>query len=272
MRKVLWLLSLLIISSCSSEDETEELLPSSQVKYLKSIDYIDSNLEHLKELFYYEDGFLTKYQNGDENNFFYSITEYTYNSKGKLTKETSLLEGKVIANYSYNAQDKLEKIEFPEGGDVIFSYNGNKVIIENSSQSYKSELTLDNKGRVIKFKAIEFSGDLYVNQECEYDERGNLIKLISKDYSSGNYDDIVKEYVYDDKPNPYYHAYQKLYDSTLYNEFTSGVTNFFFKGYCPNNIINYEEGVIRFEYEYGENGFPVKRIRDNEPDINITYY
>jgi YD repeat-containing protein len=130
-----------------------------------------------------------------------------YDSSGRLIKETSYDD---VVNFEYNADGKLVK-EVCRGYVITFEYDsaGNLIKEFTKDGDYEKVLTYeyDAAGNLVK----EFTGNVDVfggsaTCTCEYDDNGELIKVI-QDYGDGSNPDISTITVsYNDKGNKVRHT------------------------------------------------------------------
>lgn len=121
------------------------------------------------------------------------ISEYTYNDEGlvvKLVQNTGRDGGKQVTEYIYDESGKvIEKASYPidrPDDKVIYTYtyDGEDCIKEEETYRSRTETTeyryvYDENGRLVEKTTIERNNETKI--ACEYDEKGNEIKIIAVD-------------------------------------------------------------------------------------------
>lgn len=232
-----------------------------QLKYIQNSDYL---LE-----FFYDGKRLSKVKMDEDLVFFYyKNTDLDYieiMSYGSLYK-ISVEERK---NGKITKLEFVEEDDFKNGGvkdEIAFNRIASllKVFISDhivdvltKEQTKKSALAVDQKGTILTEITLEYEGD-NVSQFKIY-------------YPDDYYEPYTVNYVftYDDKKNPYYHAFQLLPTS-------SGIV--FGLLFSKNNVLScYDtsepENVINYKYTY-EDDFPETKFYTETYDngyYSITY-
>lgn len=143
-----------------------------------------------------------------------AVTEYVYNSKGLLVKETNPL-GEVTV-YTYDAFDRLETTKTPDGTITDYTYTADGQVAEISARKvtgeteelhYRytpegylaaaiSEATTDEYTYTERGEAASVTRNGIYRVEISYDEAGNLVEL--KELSlDGKTRESVTAYEYD---------------------------------------------------------------------------
>ncbi|WP_298121349.1 hypothetical protein [Flavobacterium sp.] len=225
MKKIIFYLIVgLTIFSCKSDDS------NSNKNYLKSYynDAIDTEI-----LYEYDNDFLTKVSYSN-----YGTTTFKYDNRGRLHLKTY---GSQTYSYEYDNQNRLIK-EIKNGTSdyITLSYSTGKVIVtehsSNNSTNLVSEIFIDNLGRVIKtVQMTPTYTSQYLIEELTYDINGNMINCLFSG-NVNNEPDLSINFQFDNKINPIYISYKKLYNSIYYLEFRN---SFFSDSINPNNIISH---------------------------------
>lgn len=213
--------------------------------------------------------------------------EYTYDSKGKLSKVTKYTgsENQVDywCTYSYDGEGNLLEIifyntstytnweyEYDEVGNLIqetkYSSNGNYTEI---SYDYNTE------GKVTKQfghsesgnDSTESDNDFWYEYEYEYDSAGNLLKFIEYE---GDAVDYSIEYEYDESGNILEATWCYSDSST-----TSIKLEYDENGNCLSIITEDDDRSWKnrkCEYEYDEDGNLIKCIENNNREYIFEYY
>lgn len=255
--------------SCSS-DNTENLLNSENISlddpnpmYLKKyINDVPGSIAYSEGIFEFNNGFLIS-----GIGLCWFSGNYQYDNSGKLL--SSQKNGDSYT-YQYDNQNRLVKQSKVGSSDYIsLSYNGNVITVTNSYSNFSStpfveisEIYTDTLGRIIKTKRITpstTSGSLV--EEYVYDARNNIIQ---KTYKESNttppQSDYSINYQYDDKKNPFYYAYKKIYKNLYYLQNRTGIANGIITGVTPNNLTAYGNSTT-FTYTYNNAGYPIKIIQ-----------
>jgi YD repeat-containing protein len=177
---------------------------------------------------------------------------FFYNEKGKLIKEECHKNDPAWFRYSlyyYNSGGKLDSIE------EYFTY----IQYSKPIHEWHYELKFGINNLPSEIRGNNWSGPTW-STFLEYDEKGNVIKLLGQDGTENRYE-------YDDRKSPY--------DPAL---FLKNPTNL-----SPNNITREyrkesgkpEELLLEYEYTYTPEGYPKTKIRHNrkfpQSDIIYTY-
>jgi len=249
MKKILHLfgiLTLVLISSCSKDDNTEsETSDTNSVLLKKVVSKYGTN--ELTSVFTYNGNKLTtvNYSDGDSYSFTYTgdlITKIEYFEKNVLSEKDL---------YTYDSQGNLvteiriegsygHRTEYIRNSDGTISYNG-----------YYGDVTSQ--------KTFSTKGKLYFSN-------GEIIKNESSDTAgSSTYEDVVT-YSYDTKNNPYKNitGFDKIAISEsfndLFDDLESGITHNLLKEEWTS--FNKLEDTTTCTYIYDSNGFPKTSIVD----------
>ncbi|WP_433765990.1 hypothetical protein [Flavobacterium ginsenosidimutans] len=273
---LLFVLSIFLFSCSSDSDTNSEDL---DVKYMKAYKTDTPEYPGDYDSFYeYSNGYLTK---GKGYNLFSGT--FTYDSSGKLISRHVYDQEYTFEYDSKNRLIKQSRTGSPD--NITLKYDNNKITITNSynyesAEHYDqiSELYLDNKQRIIKYRNLSPTTDYtFMVQEYLYDDNNNITQITFKE-NNYNYDDFVVKYVYDNKKNPFYYAFKKLYKSIYYLECRNGISNYKHTGITPNNMTIY--GTSTYAHQYDNDGYPVSwhMVYDNNgtvpatADYTVEYY
>ena len=245
-----------------------------------------------------------------------TVTSYTYDAVGNLTSATNgeghttqygydLADRMVsitnplnqIQQFQYDVSGRLSQTTNPDGSSLSYDYDKLDQLVNKEASDREDDQALygyDADGRMVTMEDVtgsnsyEYDGvnritavNLFNGQQIryEYDEFGNLARLIYPDgtENSYTYDALNRmtsatdrrgettEYTYDlagnvvqiDRPN-------KTYTTIEYNDMDQ-----------VTKLINYSKGKIlsSFQYEYDLSGFIVKEIasQDKEETVTSTY-
>ena len=264
-RKILAIviLSSITLSNCSSDNNQSDSM-SENIKYLKS-DKSDNTVYpgDYDHFFEYENGYLTHTSTGntDINN-----TTYSFDTYGKLI---SVQTYNGYYTYVYDNQNRLIKeVETGTNNYINLTYDTNKVTLtryyeySGGSSTEIFEQTLDNSGRIIKHRRLTpATYETSMLDEYIYDNNGNISEVRFKEDNYG-YPDRIIHYQYDNKPNPYFYSLKKINNSIYYLKCLTGLNNYEFSGFTPNNMTIY--GSTTYSYTYDEAGYPKTQLK--------TYY
>lgn len=228
MKKIISLLSLVLLLSCSSDDSSSS--PETGTQGTKLTKIVETNF----------------------SNNFTSTTNFTYSGDNLVKTETVGGNGSVYkSEYSYE-NNKLIKVKFFLNGitasETLFNYTGN--LITSSS---------NNEDGINFTRTYEYSDSNYLIKETQYsngtlqsvsnftiDTNGNVQSFTNSSFS-GQYN-----YMHDNKNNPYSTTYAPAYLKSLG------------KGYTANNIIKetsiISNSIVTYEYVYSSEGFPIEKI------------
>ncbi len=258
--KIITCLSILLSLSCSSDSSNNELELNEM--YIKSYKTVNAPSPGFYDAFFeYKNGYLI---NGTGFNAMGGT--FQYDSSGKLiTRQT----GDKIYSYLYDNQGRLIKqLRNGTNDNITLTYDSNKITITESYDFINgrsievSEIYLDNKSQIIKVKRITPSSSYeYMLQEYSYDDNGNITQLSYKENTNLDPDLIIK-YEYDNKKNPFYTAFKKLYKSIYYLECRKGIPNYKHMGITPNNMTVY--GSSTYDHKYNDKGYPIQWITTYE--------
>ncbi|MFE3868317.1 hypothetical protein ACFX5E_09565 [Flavobacterium sp. LS2P90] len=252
--------------SCTSDEKKSSenvSLDDENILYLKSYKQdVAPSPGYYDSFFEYNNGFLLS---GTGYNFLGGT--FKYDNSGKLISRQI---NNQIYSYTYDSQNRLLK-EIKDGSNdnITISYIGNKITFLNShGDTYPypyneiSEIYLDDLQRIIKTKRVTETSTIgYTVREYSYDSRNNITQLVYKESnSSETVPDKYVNYQYDDKKNPFYYAYKKLYKSIYYLECRNGIANYKQTGVTPNNLTALGSSET-FIHTYNNYDFPVKYIQ-----------
>lgn len=256
-------LSLIFLFSCSSDSDNDNNAEDQNVAYIKSYKTTTSPTPSDYDAFYeYSNGYLIK---GTGYNWFSGTFEY--DNSGKLIKRQMADEEYL---YQYDSKNRLIKQSKTGSQDnITLSYGSNKITISNTynynggnKYSEISDIYLDDKGRIIRVKKLTPT-TTYTSmaEEYLYDSNNNITQITYKE-NNYNYPDYVVRFQYDDKKNPFYYSFKKLYKSVYYLECRYGIPNYKFTGITPNNMIVY--GSATYDHIYNSAGYPVSWLNTYE--------
>ncbi len=176
----------------------------------------------------------------------YHFEAYKYNDEGRAIKK----------EYS---DDYYETYEYDESGRFIRlnSHYNDSVIYRVAEFTYNPEGQME-KG-LIKFNDVETWDITYV-----YDSRGNVITRTEGPDVGSQLSRSLSEFEYDDKKNPRYN-WGLPTDIVQYNNPLRYYNENMLSCALPPNYI--------YQYEYNEDGYPVKEIRNRgETEVYDTFY
>ncbi len=213
--RFLYLLLIINILSCSSDDKQEEpevLVPTSRL--VTSVTSDNPVVSFNNQFFTYDNGLLISSERNDR------LEQYEYDDLGRLISGGSY-------DYFYDGQNRVVKRVVKnsdlEEDSTTLVYEKNKVTITYHIFGWVFVHTTDDLGRIIRIekKYPEASYDMV---EYTYDNNGNIIKesIIRTELND------VKEniYEYEDKINPYYDIYEKPYKSIYHIINMEGISVF----------------------------------------------
>ncbi len=234
------IISLFLLPGC--EKENPEIKPADKDFLLSKIltegklyqEYIYNNNRKLIRVNYYYDDSV------------YHFESYTYNSEGKA----------VVKEYS---DDYYETYEYDESGRYV-KLNQH----DNDGEIYRvTEFTYDSNGQIEK-GVINFRDVETWNISYSYDSSGNVVTRIEGPEQGSQFSRSLSEFEYDDKKNPRYN-WGLPTDIVQYNNPLRYYNENMLSCALPPNYI--------YQYEYNEDGYPVKEIRNRgETEVYDTFY
>ena len=249
MKKLLLLLPLLAFFSCTSDDNTKDNPDNTKLK-LKSITYAESRdddpnsdvkYKTTMEYFYGSNGYVNKVKTNDGYNQTVTYDYYDY-EKNQVTRWKYELNGRnVTSDYFYQNDLLIKSINTEEEGPHIKEYE------------YDAAKNLTKEVYTIASRPNYASTAIFT-----YDAHGNMVKEV---YAYNDFDSTVTTHEYDQKHNPFTHAFPESYLKT------------FFIG--PNNrtkstnLKTTETSLTN--YEYNAQGYPIKETENGET-TTYTYY
>lgn len=265
-KQILKLISVVMIATavnCSSENSQNSdniSLDDPNPMYLKKyINDVPTSPAYAEGIFEYNNGLLT---NGFGACWFSG--SFQYDNNGKLLSRQKNGDS---FTYLYDNQNRVVKQLKTGSNDFIsLSYNGNIITVTDSYSYFGQtpyvevfEITTDSSGKILKNKHLTpFSFSTHIVQEYVYDNRNNITQ---KTYKENNaippQPDFSVNYQYDDKKNPFYYAYKKLYKSLYYIQHRRGIEIDIVTGVTPNNLTVFGSSTT-FAYLYNTAGYPTK--------------
>lgn len=245
MKKLLLLLPLLAFFSCTSDDNTQNNPdnPNNTNLKLKSITYTESDDEYKTtiEYFYGSNGYVNKVKTYEEYDQTVTYDYYDY-EQNQVTRWKYELDGRnITSDYFYQNDLLIKSINTEEQGPHIKEYE------------YDTAKNLTKEVYTVASQPNDASTTIYT-----YDSHGNMVKEV---YAYNDYDSTVTTHEYDQKHNPFTHAFPK---SFLKIHLMS-----------PNNrtkTTDLETGEITVtHYEYNAQGYPIKETANGET-TTYTYY
>lgn len=241
LKKTLLILSIILIISCSKDDEQVQT-PKTQTTLLSKINY--SPTTYTKFL-YDESNKLIFEEQVSSNGRVYNKT-FVYSTKNKISetirKQTPGLNSIIKQTYSYDSQDRIIEIksfvstanlpnDFVLEYSDMFSYSTNNIEftrknVQNNYSSQRTIFELNQNGNYTTVKyfsnmsATDPIGVLSTTSNLEYDTKNNLFANIPSEY---------------------------LLSEKTKNNITK-ITN------SGNSA-----SVLNFSYEYNQDGYPIKR-------------
>lgn len=232
-------------NSCSSNDDNDETTGNRLLLSKVTTTYADPLLSFL---------------NGSQ------IMEY--NSKGQLIKMQSsegistfeYNNGKPVKANNYNVKQQLESyFEFNYSGDQLTS---NKLIHTNSQNNRTHQYTYNAAGQLTTYTICKSANCSDPSIETYTYNGGNVSLRTLKD------DELVSEYSYDNKVNPYTNTNKYLKVLWANNEILS-------KNNCTisrNNSKHTGQDITVYTFEYNSSGFPIKTIgKSNNGELFVQY-
>ncbi len=184
---------------------------------------------------------LTKTVTGKTNGINDSVTTYTYDAKGNVTKILyefpGYEENNYSSTYSYDANGGLVREDYSDGAYVLYTYDAKGNLITESyyktGYDWTSTYTYDANSNMVK-EVTNMSGDIYTT-EYTYDASGQMIKSVSTDPGGAAYTEIITY-----TPGPYgpaSYTYSYSYsDGTTYTQYS--------------NLVYDSQGNVVTEYQY----------------------
>lgn len=256
------LLSVLLLSCNSNDDELNEELDCQQDNYKVSMTRFVKSEKKSNNVniaySYNELNLLTHRSKEASINVF--ETDYVYDCRNNIveinTDETANPQRDGSNKfYEYDAEDRLTayRSSFQGEFDYQLSYYDNFVSVEGTIWNDPNALillALNDEGlveRLIRNKAVTFYDNI-VYTHFDYDANGNLIKVDDFDKTGVLINSISISY--DDNINPYNEQFQSIYIEKF-------VDLFFHSGLWASDVIS-REGLI---FPYSKNN--IKLIKDN---------
>jgi hypothetical protein len=283
MKKALYILLVLIVFSCSSDENTQMIQEPTNTLIIKRINDVSGSNERV--LFFDTNGRLDSITDTEAlpeyNNL---LSKYEYSNDDKLTN----------SYHTFGTEENFSTVTY--SNDIInnfyystFGYGTNSpVIITNNTLTYldEQEQSFDQDDLNIEFT---FSSDAlqYLTQrksllisdsnstwnltDFEYDSNFNLIQT-SSTIRFGSPIDLNQTFTYDDKKNPIAES-MSSYNLALYF-----LDTFYILNVSPNNIIsktNIQNITFSYEYSYNSDDYPtsitITNTSTNEVTNTLTY-
>ncbi len=300
-KKTLLIIVSLLISifniSCSNDDS------ASKAENLFSIDNID-NLKYIRKTtnsFFPNEARLFNYKNvnlltskiffdGINNNIHNS---YEYDDANHLISKTEISFGEF--SFEYDNKGRIYKQNLNRTNNYIeLSYQNTKVIateysehlgqattkvtefLLNKNSKITRITTLSISSKDLKTGEIESSNGSVPNFIYEYDEKGNIIKIIEGER--------VSELKYDDKINPFYISFSEYYKFGYFFDSLYKLNINYDTGLTPNNIIEINvtdtnnSFFEKMNYKYDDDNYPTSWTTEfsfddvKSPERFIEYY
>ena len=205
-----------------------------------------------------------------------SLTEYEYNNQGNMIKETFYWgNGSVGYIYMYDSYGNLIRESSYSDGSIYFDLEykneyddkglmvkSTEYVVNDGSLRHTTEYEYDAEGNLIK--DVEYFADGNEGSVTEYDDKGNMIRWISR--IQNIYNEIVShtgsaEYEYDSHGNI-------IKETRCIDEDTFiTVIEYDYDGDCIMKETGYEEdGSVSFavEYEYDSHNNLIKKMAYTE--------
>jgi len=267
-------LFLLLLISCSSDNDNNELI---NTNHLVKREYVSNNVN--LEYRYNTNEHLIRIIDIDNQEDIDSETNFVYDSNNVVTRNfnSNITNISSITNYSFNGNDKLLNAisVINEPNNTInptvtniqeFSYNDN-IITVNISSSVGDLVTVilevNSLGLVNKMIKSEYYTTI------TYDSNENISEIKTFD----NNDNLVdtSEYIYDNKPNPFYGQLKSIYLPIFLSSFSNADVGVYgwdgYVGYdfpfLKNNITSISENgnLDRdYTYQYNSENYPINVI------------
>lgn len=284
---ILCLTSILVLSSCSKNDDVKNPEDGIRVKTY-GINADEYNLV------YNTNNQLTNYESVLENtpvvyNADNKITEngnttYTYNSQGRMSTITRLnSSGSRESDIVYN-EGKIVQI------NSIYTPNVGVASTSQTTVVYNSDNIVDY---ILEYNPYNFY--IYSKTEFAFDDKDNIIQQRRSTSPDGETFTTVEtaSYIYDDKLNPYYNILTKTGITININVIATveprtfgnkiGYQALYY--YSKNNVITINQRfssgdsiVTQNEYTYNEDNYPIESDRSvsfvtgTDSDTYTTYY
>lgn len=250
MKKIISILSIVLLLSCSSDSSTEEQGGSIIQPSLK----------------------LVKIAENDININFGTTTTFTYANGVVSSMEfsqngTTFYDEKIEFIYSNNKIDKLIYTHLVHNlGYDKFSYQGDLITNTYSTRNSTTKnynYQYNDLNQLIELKIFDKFDALLYGCNYIYDNNGNIYRDPTIPQSE-IYNSVYDTFTYDDKKNPYVLIYT---DSHLKINRLS-----------KNNILKIvgfnDSPITTFEYAYNNDGYPIERIEkiNGNPSKKTIYY
>lgn len=265
MTKILLLLALAIVISCSPESKNEEENnnPANGNNLVKR-EYVSDNYNI--EYRYNENDLLTRITDVLLEEDIDDVETYKYDQNNNVIEKhfkSNNSSYESITDYHYDNQNRLTEIirevfgNNPRMVTLKLSYSGNIVTIQSGGES-EITLEMNNSGLVQKLN------DSYSDSFFEYDSNGNMNGIATFD-KEGN---LLHShtYTFDNKKNPFYGQLKSLYIPLFLTEmsdlFFGEVITLPYMGYnfpfLKNNITSF--GGREYQYNYNNSNLPITVI------------
>jgi hypothetical protein len=252
MKKLILVMSMLILFSCStSEDSQGNDLSAvdAKGKLLKSVTETGEDFGSLFFSLYYENNILLKINSGEKDNYI-DRGQLMYD-KGKISKTAYGQSPRGINNpedFAYNYD-----FESPDIYLTTISYVGNS--IHAVSQYFNETFNLNNQKQVISITENNSLTDEFTYSNNEVIKQKHFVGPRKGEYT----------FTYDDKVNPFYVLYTKfgLLDNAIYVFLYDNTIHY---NLMPNNITKvYLDGSLfcSFIYQYDSENYPLSVVQYN---------
>lgn len=301
MKKKLLITVSLFISifhiSCSNDDSNSKSEDSIDLDNIDILKYVrkttNSFFPNEARLFNYKnENLLTSkiFFDGINNNIHNS---YEYNDANHLISKTEISFGE--SSFEYDDKGRIYKQNFDGTNNYIeLSYQNTKVIATKYSEhlgqatTKVTELLLNKNSKITRITTISISSkDLKTGEVessngsapnfiYEYDEKGNIIKIIEGAR--------ISELKYDDKINPFYISFSEYYKFGYFFDSIYRLNVDYDTGLTPNNIIEINvtdtnnSFFEKMNYKYDDNDYPTSWTTEfsfddvKAPERFIEYY
>ena len=177
-------------------------------------------------------------------------TQFEYDQRNRITKFSVYQNENFIHSqtFTYSGND-LVKVVLDDNTILEFTKEGNIITVKDSSLI----IYLNNDGTLAKL------------EETYSDEWGSHSQSINFLYNGGNMTnlttsegDVFADYQYDNEKPLFHHCKTPKWYLMLFSDYLFGNRN-------NATLLNYHWGItINYQYEYDEDGFPVKCIESRE--------